>query len=59
MIRDDAYPTCRFYVQIDDTFQAMFTEVSGLQVEVAVEPIEEGGLNEFGLSCTDFEADRL
>jgi phage tail-like protein len=47
MIRDDAYPTCRFYVQIDNKIQALFTEVSGLQVEVTVQDVEEGGNNEF------------
>ena len=44
---DDPFPTCRFYVQIDNTTQALFTEVSGLHVEVTVQDVEEGGNNDF------------
>jgi phage tail-like protein len=43
----DAYPSCRFYVQIDEIGQAVFTEVSGLQLETEVFDYEEGGYNSF------------
>lgn len=41
----DALPTCRFYVTIDNVAQAVFTEVSGLQLETEVFEYEEGGRN--------------
>lgn len=47
MATDDAYPSCRFYVQIKGKTQALFTEVSGLQVEIVVQDYEEGGNNGF------------
>jgi phage tail-like protein len=34
-------------VQIDNSIQALFTEVSGLEVSVKPDPVEEGGVNEF------------
>ena len=43
---NEARSACRFYVQLDGIEQAVFTEVSGLSVEVAVEEVEEGGLND-------------
>ena len=43
----DGKPACRFYVQVDGWTQAVFTEVSGLAMEMAVEDIEEGGENGF------------
>ncbi len=43
----DAYANCRFYIKLDNVPQAVFTEVSGLQLEVAVEDYEEGGNNGF------------
>jgi phage tail-like protein len=43
----EAHPTCRFYVEIDGIPQAVFTELSGLALEIAVEEIEEGGINDF------------
>jgi len=43
----DGKPGCRFYVQVDGWTQAVFTEVSGLAMEMAVEDVEEGGLNSF------------
>jgi phage tail-like protein len=43
----DGVPNCRFYVQIDGFAQAVFTEMSGLQVETAVTEYEEGGNNGF------------
>ena len=45
--REDAYPTCRFYVQIDNSMHALFTEASGLEVTVTPFPVEEGGVNGF------------
>lgn len=43
----DGKPGCRFYVQVDGIPKAIFTEVSGLSVEMAVEDVEEGGNNGF------------
>jgi phage tail-like protein len=43
----DGKPACRFYVQVEGLTQAVFTEVSGLAMEMAVEDIEEGGMNDF------------
>ena len=42
-----AYPTCRFYVEMDNDTRAVFTEVSGLQMETEVEEHPEGGNNSF------------
>ncbi len=36
----------RFYVEIDSSITACFTECSGLGVEIPVEPHAEGGLND-------------
>jgi phage tail-like protein len=41
----DAFPTCRFYVTMDGVAQAVFTEVSGLQMETEVMEYQEGGNN--------------
>jgi phage tail-like protein len=41
----DAYPVCRFYVKIGGVFQAVFTEVGGLNAEMDVHLQEEGGSN--------------
>jgi phage tail-like protein len=43
----EARPSHRFYVEIDGVNQAVFTEASGLTVEVALDDVEEGGHNEF------------
>src|SRR5688500_5213504 len=43
----DGKPGCRFYVEIGGFKQAVFTEVSGLAMEMAVEDVEEGGNNGF------------
>ncbi len=43
----EAYTNCRFYVKIDGMTQAVFTEVSGLQIETVVQDYEEGGNNGF------------
>jgi phage tail-like protein len=43
----DTPTNCRFYVQIEGIVQAVFTEVSGLGMEMAVEDVEEGGNNNF------------
>lgn len=36
-----------FEVEFDDSLQGKFTECSGVEITVAVEKIEEGGLNEY------------
>jgi len=44
------HAACRFYVEVGDggkQIQAVFTEVSGLQVEMQVMEYEEGGTNNF------------
>jgi phage tail-like protein len=43
----DVHPARRFYVQIEGYTQAVFTEVSGLQVEMQVFEYQEGGNNGF------------
>jgi phage tail-like protein len=45
--QDDALSTGRFLFEVDGMEIGQFSEVSGLSVEVAVEPIEEGGENQF------------
>ena len=45
--KSEAYPSCRFYVMIDNSAQGVFTEVSGLQVEMDVMEYQEGGNNGF------------
>ncbi len=46
-----AFPGCRFYVDLklkkDGGLDAVFTEASGLNIEMAVEEVEEGGNNGF------------
>ena len=44
---EDAYPSCRFYVMFGDSVQGVFTEVSGLQIEMDVMEYQEGGNNGF------------
>ncbi|MBK9710615.1 MAG: phage tail protein [Kouleothrix sp.] len=44
-MKDDVNPNFRFYVEIDEKKQAVFTEVSGLQIETVVQEYEEGGNN--------------
>lgn len=43
----DPFPNCRFYVEVNNSKEAIFTEVSGLQVEMEVMEYEEGGQNDF------------
>lgn len=43
----EAHPNCRFYVEINGIPKAVFTEVSGLQVETEVMEYAEGGNNGF------------
>ena len=43
----DGKTACRFYVQVEGIAQAVFTEVSGLAMEMTVEDVEEGGNNGF------------
>jgi phage tail-like protein len=45
MNEEDAHPSCRFYVEIEGKTKALFTEVSGLQVEIVTQEYEEGGNN--------------
>jgi len=46
-VKTDANPSCRFYVDVGGKKQALFTEVSGLGVEMEVEEVREGGNNNF------------
>src|SRR5512135_2066897 len=43
----DSYPNCRFYVDMAGAPRAVFTEVSGLQLETEVTDYFEGGNNAF------------
>jgi phage tail-like protein len=43
----EAYPSCRFYVEIGGAPTAVFTEVSGLELQTDVSEFEEGGNNDF------------
>lgn len=45
-VRADPYLDFRFQVEIDGIVVAGFSEVSGLEVEVATEEYEEGGRND-------------
>jgi phage tail-like protein len=47
MTATQAHPGCRFYVAIEGMPQAVFAEASGLNIEMAVEEVEEGGNNDF------------
>ena len=42
---DEAYSSCRFYVELKGVVQGVFTEISGLQIEVEVMDYQEGGNN--------------
>ncbi|HEX2223482.1 MAG TPA: phage tail protein [Thermoanaerobaculia bacterium] len=46
-IRNDPYTAFNFLVEIEGLIAGGFTEVSGLQVETAVEDYQEGGQNEY------------
>jgi phage tail-like protein len=43
----EARPGHRFYVEIGGVNQAVFSEASGLSVEMVLDDVEEGGHNEF------------
>ncbi len=43
----DAFPSCRFYVEVGDSAQAVFTEVSGLQIDIELTDYQEGGNNDY------------
>jgi phage tail-like protein len=43
----EARPGHRFYVEIGGINQAVFSEASGLSMEMVLEDVEEGGHNEF------------
>jgi phage tail-like protein len=45
--KNDARPSGRFLFEVDGMEIGQFSEVSGLSVEVDVEPVEEGGENQF------------
>lgn len=47
MFNIEARPGCRFYVKVDGIAQAVFTELSGLSMEMVVDDVEEGGQNGF------------
>lgn len=44
---DEVYGNNRFYIEIDNKKEAVFTEVSGLSVEITTEEYPEGGNNEY------------
>jgi phage tail-like protein len=46
-VRNDPYAAFNFHVEIEGLIIGGFTEVSGLQVETAVEDYQEGGQNEY------------
>lgn len=43
----EAQPAYRFYVEVNRIVQAVFTEVSGLQIDVDTFEVTEGGNNSF------------
>ena len=43
----DPFPSYRFYVEIEGSMEAVFTEVSGLQLETDIMEYSEGGNNGF------------
>lgn len=45
--RTDPYMAYRFIVEIEGLVVGGFTEVTGLEMEIEVEPYREGGLNAF------------
>jgi phage tail-like protein len=42
----DPFPTFKFWVEIDSIIVGQFQECNGLRMERAVEPVEEGGVND-------------
>lgn len=46
-VTTDIFPAYRFYVEIDGKKEAVFTEVTGLQMEMEVLEYAEGGNNGF------------
>jgi phage tail-like protein len=44
---EESFANCRFYVEINGITAAVFTEVTGLQIETTVMEYEEGGHNDF------------
>jgi phage tail-like protein len=43
----EAFPACRFYLQIGDSTEAVFTEVGAIHIDMTVDTVEEGGQNDF------------
>jgi phage tail-like protein len=46
-VRQDPYLSFRFLVEIGSVIVGGFSEVAGLQTETEVEPISEGGVNDY------------
>lgn len=46
-VRNDPYMSFNFFVEIEGLIVGGFSEVSGLQIETAVEEYKEGGQNEY------------
>jgi phage tail-like protein len=46
-MRFDPAPAYLFFVELSGVFVALFTECGGLQVQRAVEPVQEGGVNNY------------
>ena len=46
-MRFDPAPAYLFFVELSGVFVALFTECSGLQVQRAVETVQEGGINNY------------
>lgn len=46
-LRFDPAPAYLFFVELSGVFVALFTECSGLQVQRAVETVQEGGINNY------------
>jgi phage tail-like protein len=44
---NEIHANCRFYVEINNIPQAVFTEVSGMQIETTLQDYEEGGNNDY------------
>lgn len=47
LLRQDPFLSHRFLVMIEGLFVAGFSEISGLQIEIEVEEIKEGGVNDY------------
>jgi phage tail-like protein len=43
----EAYPVCRFYLEIGGKKEAVFTQVGAIRLEMTPQTLEEGGQNDF------------